>query len=89
MDEAALNPVRDKHYEAHIHWEWWTASNGAAFHNPDQTTESLNKSMTLSQEGDQDPRRCDGEAPRRAAECRGRARAGCGAEAELAGRALE
>ena len=51
VDEATLNEVREKHYEAHIHWEWWTASNGAAFHNPDQATESLNKSMTLSQEG--------------------------------------
>jgi formate-dependent nitrite reductase cytochrome c552 subunit len=51
VDEATLNQVRDKHYEAHIHWEWWTASNGAAFHNPDQTTDSLAKSVTLSQEG--------------------------------------
>jgi nitrite reductase (cytochrome c-552) len=51
VDEATLNQVREKHYEAHIHWEWWTASNGAAFHNPDQTTDSLAKSMTLSQEG--------------------------------------
>jgi formate-dependent nitrite reductase cytochrome c552 subunit len=51
VDEATLNQVREKHYEAHIHWEWWTASNGAAFHNPDQTTESLAKSVTLSQEG--------------------------------------
>jgi formate-dependent nitrite reductase cytochrome c552 subunit len=51
VDDAVLNQVREKHYEAHIHWEWWTASNGAAFHNPDQTVTSLNKSMTLSQEG--------------------------------------
>ena len=50
VDDAALNPVRDKHYEAQIHWEWWTASNGAAFHNPDAATDSINKSMALSQE---------------------------------------
>jgi len=51
IDEAVLNQVREKHFEAHIHWEWWAASNGAHFHNPDQALESLNKSMTISQEG--------------------------------------
>jgi nitrite reductase (cytochrome c-552) len=51
VDEPTLNKVREKHYEAHIHWEWWTASNGAHFHNPDEATESLNKSMVISQEG--------------------------------------
>ena len=51
VDEAALKAARDKHYEAHVHWEWWTSANGAAFHNPDQAKESLNKSMALSQEG--------------------------------------
>ncbi|MGB2818946.1 MAG: hypothetical protein WBC37_17175, partial [Burkholderiaceae bacterium] len=39
------------HYDAHVNWEWWTASNGSHFHNPDQATESLNKSMVISQEG--------------------------------------
>jgi formate-dependent nitrite reductase cytochrome c552 subunit len=51
IDEAALKAARDKHYEAHAHWEWWTSTNGAAVHNPDQAKESLNRSMTLSQEG--------------------------------------
>ena len=51
VGDDALKAARDKHYEAHIHWEWWTAANGAAFHNPEQAKESLNKSMTLSQEG--------------------------------------
>lgn len=50
VGDAALNPVREKHYEAQIHWEWWTASNGAAFHNPDAATDSINKSMSLSQD---------------------------------------
>ncbi len=50
VDDAALNPIREKHYEAQIHWEWWTASNGAAFHNPDAATESINKSMAIAQE---------------------------------------
>lgn len=51
VDESILNQVREKHYEAHINWEWWTASNGAHFHNPDEAVESLNKSMTISQAG--------------------------------------
>ena len=50
VEDAALNPVREKHYEADIHWEWWTASNGAGFHNPEAAVDSLNKSMSLSQE---------------------------------------
>ena len=50
-DEGALKAAREKHYEAHVHWEWWTSTNGASMHNPDQAKESLNKSMTLSQEG--------------------------------------
>ena len=50
VEDAALNPVREKHYEAQIHWEWWTASNGAAFHNPKAATDSINKSMAVAQE---------------------------------------
>ena len=50
VEESVLNPVRDKHYEADIHWEWWTASNGAGFHNPEAASDSLNKSMAISQE---------------------------------------
>ncbi len=50
VEEAVLNTVREKHYEAQIHWEWWTASNGAGFHNPEAAADSLNKSMTISQE---------------------------------------
>jgi formate-dependent nitrite reductase cytochrome c552 subunit len=51
VDEAVLAQEREKHYEAHINWEWWTASNGAHFHNPDESTASLNKSMAISQDG--------------------------------------
>ena len=50
VDESVLNAAREKHYEAQIHWEWWTASNGAGFHYPEAATESLNKSMSISQE---------------------------------------
>jgi formate-dependent nitrite reductase cytochrome c552 subunit len=50
VEDSVLNPIREKHYEAQINWEWWTASNGAAFHNPEAAVDSLNKSMTISQE---------------------------------------
>ena len=51
VSKAVLDEARKKHDDAHINWEWWTAVNGAYFHNPDQATDSLNKSMALSQEG--------------------------------------
>jgi formate-dependent nitrite reductase cytochrome c552 subunit len=51
VDEATLNKAREIHYNAHIHWEWWTASNGAAFHTPDEATASVNKGIGYSQEG--------------------------------------
>jgi formate-dependent nitrite reductase cytochrome c552 subunit len=51
VDAKALDAAREKHFDAHVNWEWWTASNGAHFHNPEAATESLNKSMSISQEG--------------------------------------
>jgi formate-dependent nitrite reductase cytochrome c552 subunit len=51
VPEATLAQAREKHFEAHIHWEWWTASNGGHFHNPDLAIESINKGMVASQEG--------------------------------------
>ena len=50
VDEATLNVVREKHYEAHVHWEFWTASNGSYFHNPKLADESINKGMVISQD---------------------------------------
>ena len=35
----------------HIHWEWWSATNGAHFHNPQQFEDSINKGMVASQAG--------------------------------------
>ena len=51
LDDATLAAARAKHDEAHVNWEWWTASNGSAFHNLDQAKESLAKSAAASQEG--------------------------------------
>jgi formate-dependent nitrite reductase cytochrome c552 subunit len=50
VDEATLNAVREKHYEAHVHWEFWTASNGSYFHNPKLADDSINKGMVISQD---------------------------------------
>lgn len=51
LDDAVMSSARAKHTEAHANWEWWTASNGSAFHNLDQAKESLAKSALASQEG--------------------------------------
>jgi formate-dependent nitrite reductase cytochrome c552 subunit len=51
VDPAALSEARAKHDEAHANWEWWTASNGSAFHDLDEAKESLAKSVAASQAG--------------------------------------
>jgi len=51
VGEDALKAARAKHGDAHANWEWWTAANGASFHNPDLAKASLATSVTASQEG--------------------------------------
>jgi nitrite reductase (cytochrome c-552) len=51
VEAAVLNEARAKHSEAHIHYEWWSATNGAHFHNPQQFEASINKGMAVSQAG--------------------------------------
>ncbi|MFO1316525.1 MAG: ammonia-forming cytochrome c nitrite reductase subunit c552 [Burkholderiales bacterium] len=51
VPEDALKAARTKHGEAHANWEWWTAANGASFHNLDLAKESLARSVAASQEG--------------------------------------
>lgn len=51
VDAAVLAEARAKHSEAHVHWEWWSATNGAHFHNPQQFEASINKGMGISQAG--------------------------------------
>jgi formate-dependent nitrite reductase cytochrome c552 subunit len=51
VSEDTLKAARAKHGEAHANWEWWTAVNGASFHNLDLAKESLAKSAAASQEG--------------------------------------
>ena len=51
VSDDALKAARAKHGEAHANWEWWTAANGASFHNLDLARDSLAKSVAASQEG--------------------------------------
>ncbi len=51
VDAAVLNEARVLHSEAHVHYEWWSAANGAHFHNPQQFEASINKGMGISQAG--------------------------------------
>jgi formate-dependent nitrite reductase cytochrome c552 subunit len=51
VPDDALKAARTKHGEAHANWEWWTAVNGASFHNLDLAKESLARSVAASQDG--------------------------------------
>lgn len=43
VPEEKLAEARKLHATAHINWEYWTAVNGAWFHNPDMAVRSLSK----------------------------------------------
>jgi nitrite reductase (cytochrome c-552) len=49
--ESVLAQAREKHEEAHVLWEYWTAENSEGFHNPDLARESLAGSITASKAG--------------------------------------
>ena len=51
MAEDTLGKAREKHEEAHVLWEFWTAENSDGFHNPDLARETLTASITASKEG--------------------------------------
>ena len=51
VPEDALKAARAKHGDAHVNWEWWTAANGASFHNPELWKTSLASSVAASQDG--------------------------------------
>jgi formate-dependent nitrite reductase cytochrome c552 subunit len=50
VEEATLAKAREKHEEAHVLWEWWTAENSDGFHNPDLARETLTASIAASKE---------------------------------------
>ena len=47
----ALDQAREKHEEAHVLWEYWTAENSDGFHNPGLARESLTESIAVSKAG--------------------------------------
>ena len=46
-----LDKAREKHEEAHVLWEYWTAENSDGFHNPALARESLTASISASKAG--------------------------------------
>ena len=50
VSEDVIKKAQELHSVAHSNWEWWTAANGAWFHNLPQAKESLAKSVQASQE---------------------------------------
>ena len=51
VGEDVLAKAREKHEEAHVLWEWWTAENSDGFHNPDLARDNLTASVAASKEG--------------------------------------
>ncbi|MRR53285.1 MAG: ammonia-forming cytochrome c nitrite reductase subunit c552 [Deltaproteobacteria bacterium] len=49
--EPVLAQAREKHEEAHVLWEWWTAENSDGFHNPELARETLAASISASKAG--------------------------------------
>lgn len=49
VSDEVLNQAREQHSIAHTNWEWWTAVNGAWFHNPEAAALSLAKSAAAAQ----------------------------------------
>lgn len=50
VDEATMTKARELHSVAHTNWEWWTAVNGAWFHNPQAAQASLAKAADAAQQ---------------------------------------
>lgn len=50
IDERTLEAARKLHASAHVNWEYWTAVNGAWFHNPDMAVRSLAKAAKAAQD---------------------------------------
>ena len=49
--DSVLTQAREKHEEAHVLWEYWTAENSDGFHNPELARESLTGSIAASKAG--------------------------------------
>ena len=51
IGEDILTQARDKHEEAHVLWEYWTAENSDGFHNPELARDSLTASIAAGKAG--------------------------------------
>lgn len=51
VSEDVLAKAREKHEEAHVLWEFWTAENSDGFHNPDLARDTLTGSIAAAKEG--------------------------------------
>ncbi len=51
VPESVLARAREKHEEAHVLWEWWTAENSDGWHNPELARETLTASIAASRRG--------------------------------------
>ena len=51
VPESVLAEARERHEEAHVLWEWWTAENSDGWHNPELARESLAASIVASKKG--------------------------------------
>jgi formate-dependent nitrite reductase cytochrome c552 subunit len=51
VTEDTLAKAREKHEEAHVLWEFWTAENSDGFHNPDLARDTLTVSIKAAKDG--------------------------------------
>ena len=51
VPEATLAKAREKHEEAHVLWEFWTAENSDGFHNPELARETLTGATKAAKDG--------------------------------------
>lgn len=51
VGEDVLAKAREKHEEAHVLWEFWTAENSDGFHNPELARETLTGAIKAAKDG--------------------------------------
>lgn len=51
VPEDILAKAREKHEEAHVLWEFWTAENSDGFHNPELARDTLTGAIASAKEG--------------------------------------
>lgn len=51
VGEETLAKAREKHEEAHVLWEFWTAENSDGFHNPELARETLTGAIKAAKDG--------------------------------------